>query len=315
MVSDARLYGTALWILCIRSGKRAVSCRLNKNAWGCRVRRYFFAWMGMGLGLALAGFAFFHANASSIVTTPTASPAVASEPRFEAVQPDLFGVSGGQPNCWADVNNDGNMDLFVGMKGNAPNKLYLNNGDGTFKEVAAQVGIADTTDTRAAGWGDFDGDGNMDLYVGFSEAVRRAEQAVPQRAATASTLRKSAIRWALTSQVSKPGRSYGSITTTTARSICLWHSGTAPTCFSITRAIIFETWPKKWASMIRAGRWVRSGSTTTRMAAAGPVRRQSGRGQKRPLAQRRNEVHRCGGRTRNGRNRARPDRQQRAECD
>ena len=41
-------------------------------------------------------------------------------PEFELVQPDLFGVSGGQPNCWADFNNDGLLDLFVGMNGKSP---------------------------------------------------------------------------------------------------------------------------------------------------------------------------------------------------
>lgn len=88
-------------------------------------------------------------------------------PEFEQVQSDLFGISGGQPDCWADFDKDGDLDLFVGMKGNVPNRLYRNDA-GVFKEVAAEAGIADTTDTRAAAWGDFDGDGNLDLYVGFS---------------------------------------------------------------------------------------------------------------------------------------------------
>jgi penicillin G amidase len=88
--------------------------------------------------------------------------------RFEPVQADLFGVSGGQPNCWADYDNDGDLDLFVGMKGNAPNRLYRNDR-GAFLEIAAAAGLADTIDTRAAAWGDCDGDGNMDLYVGFSK--------------------------------------------------------------------------------------------------------------------------------------------------
>jgi penicillin G amidase len=89
-------------------------------------------------------------------------------PRFEAAQSDLFGLSGGQPNCWADFDNDGDLDLFVGMKGNAPNKLYRNDS-GVFREVAGELGIADTIDTRGAAWGDYNGDGNLDIYVGFSK--------------------------------------------------------------------------------------------------------------------------------------------------
>src|SRR4029077_1606548 len=85
-------------------------------------------------------------------------------PVFELVQPDVFGASGGQPNAWADFNNDGQLDEFVGFRGR-PNRLYAQD-HGRFRDVAAAVGIADNVETRVAAWGDFDGDGNIDLYVG-----------------------------------------------------------------------------------------------------------------------------------------------------
>lgn len=87
------------------------------------------------------------------------------EVRFVAVQPELFDEPGAQPNAWADFDNDGDLDLFVGRRGGA-NRLYRNDG-GTFTDVAAEVGLADTIDTRAAAWGDFDADGQLDLYIGF----------------------------------------------------------------------------------------------------------------------------------------------------
>src|SRR5882724_6694472 len=87
-------------------------------------------------------------------------------PRFELVQPELFGASGGQPNAWADFDNDGDLDEFVGFRGR-PNRLYRQD-HGRFEDVAAAVGLADTTETRVAAWGDFDGDGQIDLYVGFA---------------------------------------------------------------------------------------------------------------------------------------------------
>src|SRR5262252_6991401 len=81
------------------------------------------------------------------------------EPRFELVQPELFAISGGQPNCWADFNNDGVLDLFVGFKDGVANRLYRNE-KGRFSDVAGELGLGDPTDTRAAAWGDPDADGH-----------------------------------------------------------------------------------------------------------------------------------------------------------
>ncbi len=66
---------------------------------------------------------------------------------------------------WVDFNNDGFIDLFVPTAGSSPNKLYRNNGNGSFTEVAALVGLADPANTITCSWGDFDNDGDMDLIT------------------------------------------------------------------------------------------------------------------------------------------------------
>jgi len=90
-------------------------------------------------------------------------------PVFELVQPELFSANGGMPNAWADFDNDGDLDEFVGFRGR-PNRLYRQDR-GRFADVAVEVGLADTIETRAAAWGDFDGDGHVDLYVGFIDGT------------------------------------------------------------------------------------------------------------------------------------------------
>ncbi len=108
-----------------------------------------------------------------LVLSSSASLAQAQVPAFELVQPELFGAPETLTNAWADFDNDGDYDLFVGFRPNLPNRLYRND-DGVFRDVAAEVGLSDVENTRAAAWGDFNGDGHIDLYVGLAPPEERS---------------------------------------------------------------------------------------------------------------------------------------------
>jgi hypothetical protein len=73
----------------------------------------------------------------------------------------------GRSLVWGDYNNDGYLDLFVSRGSDDPLRqtFYKNNGDGTFTDVTEAAGFGALTNNRAAGWGDFDNDGYLDLYV------------------------------------------------------------------------------------------------------------------------------------------------------
>lgn len=77
-----------------------------------------------------------------------------------------------------DINHDGHLDIYVSVGGpytdpaRRANELYVNDGDGTFTERAAEYGLADTAHTTQTAFFDYDQDGDLDAYLlnsGFGE--------------------------------------------------------------------------------------------------------------------------------------------------
>jgi hypothetical protein len=69
-----------------------------------------------------------------------------------------------QTAAWADYDNDGYLDLYVGAEG-YPCQLFHNNRNGTFTDVAKTAGVENGGITKGVTWGDYDGDRLPDLYV------------------------------------------------------------------------------------------------------------------------------------------------------
>ncbi len=67
--------------------------------------------------------------------------------------------------AWQDYDGDSRPDLYV-ANDFGRNNLYRNNGDGTFSDVAPQLGVEDVGAGMSASWFDYDRDGILDLYVG-----------------------------------------------------------------------------------------------------------------------------------------------------
>jgi hypothetical protein len=65
--------------------------------------------------------------------------------------------------AWADYDNDGDVDLYVGCWG-ASDRLYRNDGGGNFTDVTSAP-LNESTYTNAVSWVDYDNDGNVDICI------------------------------------------------------------------------------------------------------------------------------------------------------
>jgi len=79
-------------------------------------------------------------------------------------------VTATQAAVWADIDNDGYLDLFLANE-NAPAQLFHNKGDGTFEEIGHAAGIDQTAFSKGVTAADYDHDGFMDFYVSNLQAA------------------------------------------------------------------------------------------------------------------------------------------------
>jgi tetratricopeptide (TPR) repeat protein len=69
-----------------------------------------------------------------------------------------------QTAVWADIDNDGYLDLFVGNE-NRPSQLFHNRGDGTFEDISHSSGVDRIAFTKGVVAADYDNDGYVDFFV------------------------------------------------------------------------------------------------------------------------------------------------------
>ncbi|HVF91008.1 MAG TPA: CRTAC1 family protein [Blastocatellia bacterium] len=120
-----------------------------------------------GSALSRYGFRFEEVSKAAGVNFTHKAPQLDS--KLEHIMPQV--ASMGAAVSVTDFDRDGWQDLYVTNSGEGSfNALYRNLGDGTFRDVAGEAGLADlnrkeTGVSMGAVWGDYDNDGYEDLFV------------------------------------------------------------------------------------------------------------------------------------------------------
>ena len=139
--------------------------------WGLHTREFLYG--GIGTGVAIADYDG-DGRPDIFVVSKTGTCRLfrnLGDWKFEDVTEKAgVGDKGEAAGIWkqgvtfVDVNNDGLPDIYI-CRFNAPNLLYINQGDGTFKEEAAARGLAIKDGAVMAAFCDYDGDGWLDVFI------------------------------------------------------------------------------------------------------------------------------------------------------
>ena len=96
-----------------------------------------------------------------------------------------YSSGGHYGSIWVDYDNDGDSDMFIAKCGGEEarrrnqmhrNDSYLDAGDNlvvSYTEVSNSIGLSDPMQTWSSAWGDFDNDGDMDVFVGASTGAHK----------------------------------------------------------------------------------------------------------------------------------------------
>ena len=156
-VKRATGYGRALWIVwfVVLAGSLVAMVQLNKSASGSTATNNRF------------GFTLVESAKQLGVDAVHQGPTF--DHKLDHIMPQVAAM--GAAVAVADFDRDGWPDFYVTNSADGSlNHLYRNQGDGTFKDVAGELGVADvnragTGVSMGAVWGDYDNDGYEDLFL------------------------------------------------------------------------------------------------------------------------------------------------------
>src|SRR5229473_432539 len=118
---------------------------------------------------ALARHGFYLQEVSQVAGINFAHQSPALDPKLAPIMPEVASMGAGV--SIVDFDRDGWSDIYVTNSAiGSKNALYRNLGNGTFKDVAGELGIADVNQegtgvSTGAVWGDYDNDGYEDLFL------------------------------------------------------------------------------------------------------------------------------------------------------